>query len=137
MRVACLRENLIRGLGASGGAIPSRTAMDILQNVPIDPWETRLKISGTNLETTITPWTETQGAYSRERRPVCAHRAGAALLPGAAPNTQRTGPRRVRPLGAGSPARSLQSACPTAAPDASGQSSWPQVPRVRFLIHCG
>ena len=111
--------------------------MDILRNVLIDPWENRLKISGTNLETTITPWTETQGEYSRERRPVCAHRAGAALLPGAAPNTQRTGPRRVRPLGAGSPARSLQSACPTAALDASGQPSWPQVPRVRFLIHCG
>ena len=61
--------------------------MDILRNVLIDPWETRLKISGTNLETTITPWTETQGAYSRERRPVCAHRAGAALLPGETPNT--------------------------------------------------
>ena len=43
MKVACLRENLIRGLGASGGAIPSRTAMDILRNVLIDPWEIRLK----------------------------------------------------------------------------------------------
>ena len=75
MKVACLREILSRGLGATGGAIPSRTAMDILRNVLIDPWETRLKISGTNLETTITPWTEAQGAYSRERRPVCAHRA--------------------------------------------------------------
>ncbi len=67
MKVACLRKNLIRGLGASGGDIPSRTAMDMLRNVLIDPWETRLKISGTNLETTITPWTEAQGAYSRVR----------------------------------------------------------------------
>ena len=55
MKVACLRENLSRGLGASGGVIPSRTAMDILPNVLIDPWENRLKISGTNLETPSPP----------------------------------------------------------------------------------
>ena len=53
--------------------------MDILRNVLIDPWETRLKISWTNLETTITPWTEAQGG----------------ILPGAAPGVRTPGRGRT------------------------------------------
>ena len=60
MKATCLKENLGRGLSITGGAITGKTAMSILQNVLMDARDGKLKLSGTNLETTITTWTDAE-----------------------------------------------------------------------------
>ena len=60
MKATCLKENLGRGLSITGGAIAGKTAMPILQNVLMEARDGKLKLSGTNLETTITTWTDAE-----------------------------------------------------------------------------
>ena len=60
MKLTCLRENLSRTLATAGGAVPSRTAMDMLLNFLIDARDGQLRVTATNLETTIIAWTPAQ-----------------------------------------------------------------------------
>ena len=60
MKATCLKENLGRGLSITGWAIAGKTAMPILQNVLMEARDGKLKLSGTNLETTITTWTDAE-----------------------------------------------------------------------------
>ena len=60
MKATCLKENLGRGLSITGGAIAGRNAMPILQNVLMEARDGKLKLSGTNLETTITTWMDAE-----------------------------------------------------------------------------
>ena len=70
MKATCLKEDLGRGLAITGGAIAGKTAMPILQNVLMDAGDGKLKLSGTNLETTITTWTDAE-----------VHEPGATAVP--------------------------------------------------------
>ena len=70
MKATCLKENLGRGLSITGGAIAGKTAMPILQNVLMEARDGKLKLSGTNLETTITTWTDAE-----------VHEPGEAVVP--------------------------------------------------------
>ncbi len=56
MKLSCLQENLARGLGIVGRAVPSRTTMPILGNVLLATDEGRLKLASTNLELSIVHW---------------------------------------------------------------------------------
>ena len=57
MKITCLKENLSRVLGTAGGAVPTRTTMDMLLNFLIDARDGQLRVTATNLETTIAAWT--------------------------------------------------------------------------------
>ena len=56
MRLACLQENLSRGLAIVGRAVATRTTLPITQNVLIATDRSMLKLSATNLEIAITTW---------------------------------------------------------------------------------
>ena len=56
MRVACLQENLARGLSIVGRAVSTRSTLPVLANVLIATDKGRLKLSATNLEIVITCW---------------------------------------------------------------------------------
>ncbi len=58
MKVACLQENLQRGLGRVARAVASRTALPVLSNVLIATDEGRIRIAATNLEIGVTTWIE-------------------------------------------------------------------------------
>ncbi|HHE71310.1 MAG TPA: DNA polymerase III subunit beta, partial [Chloroflexi bacterium] len=53
MRLSCLQENLARGLGIVGRAVPSRTTMPILGNVLLATDHGQLKLAATNMELSI------------------------------------------------------------------------------------
>ena len=56
MRVACLQENLSKGLNVIGRAVATRTTLPITQNVLLETDQSRLKLSATNLEVAISTW---------------------------------------------------------------------------------
>lgn len=56
MKVSCLQENLVKGLGIVGRAVSTRSTLPVLGNVLIATDNGRLKLSATNLEIVITCW---------------------------------------------------------------------------------
>ncbi len=68
MKLSCLQENLTKGLGIVGRAVPSRTAMPILSNVLLATDHGQLKLATTNLELSVVHWVgarvETDGAIT-------------------------------------------------------------------------
>ncbi len=65
MRLSCLQENLSKGLGIAGRAVPSRTTMPILGNILLATDHGQLKLAATNMELSIVHWVgarvETEG----------------------------------------------------------------------------
>jgi DNA polymerase-3 subunit beta len=57
MKISCLQEELKRGLAAVNRAVPSRTTLPMVKNVLLSAQESRLQLSATNLETSMTTWT--------------------------------------------------------------------------------
>ncbi len=68
MKLSCLQENLAKGLGIVGRAVPSRTTMPILGNVLLATDHGQLKLASTNLELSVVHWVgarvETDGAVT-------------------------------------------------------------------------
>lgn len=68
MRLSCLQENLAKGLGIAGRAVPSRTTMPILGNVLLATDHGQLKLAATNMELSIVHWVgarvETEGTIT-------------------------------------------------------------------------
>jgi len=60
MWVACLQENLSRGLATVGRAVASRATLPVTQNVLLQTDKSRLKITATNLEIAISTWVGAQ-----------------------------------------------------------------------------
>ena len=56
MRISCLQENLSRGLGTVGRAVASRATLPVTQNVLLTADQGMLRLSGTNLELSMTTW---------------------------------------------------------------------------------
>ncbi len=56
MKVACLQENLAKGLSIVGRAVSPRSTLPVLGNVLLATDAGRLKLSATNLEVGITCW---------------------------------------------------------------------------------
>jgi DNA polymerase III subunit beta len=54
MKFTCLKENLAKGLSVVGKAVPANHSFPILTNVLIVAQDGRLKLAGTNLNTSIT-----------------------------------------------------------------------------------
>ncbi|MBN1873464.1 MAG: DNA polymerase III subunit beta [Anaerolineae bacterium] len=68
MKLSCLQENISKGLGIVGRAVPSRTTMPILGNVLLATDHGQLKLAATNLELSVVNWVgarvETDGAVT-------------------------------------------------------------------------
>jgi len=68
MKLSCLQENLAKGLGVVGRAVPSRTTMPILSNLLMVTDHGQLKLAATNLELSVVHWVgarvETDGALT-------------------------------------------------------------------------
>ncbi|MDP2860523.1 MAG: DNA polymerase III subunit beta [bacterium] len=56
MKLTLLQENLIRGLNIVNRSVSSKPSLPILSNILLTAFENRLKLSSTNLETSITFW---------------------------------------------------------------------------------
>jgi DNA polymerase-3 subunit beta len=56
VRVACLQENLAKGLAIVGRAVSPRSVLPVLHNVLIATEHSQLKLAATDLSTTITCW---------------------------------------------------------------------------------
>lgn len=56
MKLACLQENLARGLAIVGRAVATRSTLPVLANILLATDESRLKLSATNLEIGINCW---------------------------------------------------------------------------------
>ena len=56
MKVSCLQENLAKGLSIVGRAVATRSTLPVLSNILLTTDESRLKLSATNLETSINCW---------------------------------------------------------------------------------
>ncbi|MGV2437330.1 MAG UNVERIFIED_CONTAM: hypothetical protein LVT10_22540 [Anaerolineae bacterium] len=56
MKVSVLQENLQKALAAATRAVDSRPTLPVLANVLIATEDSRLRISATNLEMSITTW---------------------------------------------------------------------------------
>lgn len=56
MKFTCLQENLVRGLSVVSKAVATRGSLPVLSNVLLSAKDGRLKLSATNLETSITTW---------------------------------------------------------------------------------
>ena len=56
MRLACLQENLNRGLSVVGRAVATRTTLPITQHVLLSTDQSRLKLAATNLEIASSTW---------------------------------------------------------------------------------
>ena len=56
MKFTCLQENLAKGLNTVYKAVPTKSALPILSNILLSAEEGRLKLSATNLETSITTY---------------------------------------------------------------------------------
>src|SRR3989344_3260580 len=56
MKFTCLQENLSKGLSTVVRAVPIKSSLPILSNVLILAEKGRLKLSGTNAETSITTY---------------------------------------------------------------------------------
>lgn len=53
MRFTITRENLLQGLGAVAGSIPSRTTLPVLSNILIEADDGAVRMSGTDLDTAV------------------------------------------------------------------------------------
>ena len=53
MRFTITRENLLQGLGAVAGSIPTRTTLPVLSNILIEAEEDAVRMSGTDLDTAV------------------------------------------------------------------------------------
>ena len=60
MRVTCLQENLSRGLSVVGRAVATRPTLPITSHVLLSTEGSRLKLSATNLELSISCWIDAQ-----------------------------------------------------------------------------
>lgn len=56
MKVSCLQENLAKGLSLVSRAVASRSTLPVLSNILITTDQSRLRLSATNLEMSITCW---------------------------------------------------------------------------------
>lgn len=56
MRLSCLQDNLIKGLGIVGKAAAAKTTLPITNNVLLVSEQSRLRLTATNLEMAITCW---------------------------------------------------------------------------------
>ena len=56
MKISCLQENLARGLSIVNRAVATRSTLPVLSNILLSTDESRLKLSATNLETSINCW---------------------------------------------------------------------------------
>jgi len=56
MKVSCLQENLAKGLSLVSRAVASRSTLPVLSNILIATDQSRLRLSATNLEMSITCW---------------------------------------------------------------------------------
>lgn len=68
MKVSCLQENLNRGLSLVSRAVPTKTSLQVTQNIKLATDQSRLMLSATNLEIAITCWigasVESEGAIT-------------------------------------------------------------------------
>ena len=68
MKVSCLQENLARGLSIVSRAVATRSTLPVLSNLLLSSDQSRLKLSATNLETSINCWigakVEVEGAIT-------------------------------------------------------------------------
>lgn len=53
MRFTITRENLLQGLGAVAGSIPTRTTLPVLSNILIEAEDGAVRMSGTDLDTSV------------------------------------------------------------------------------------
>ncbi len=67
MKLTCLQENLSKGLGVVGRAVPTRTPLPAATHILLAPEGGRLKLAATNLEIAISCWV---GAQVEEPRPI-------------------------------------------------------------------
>ena len=58
MKIACLQEQIKKGLAIVNRAVPSRTPLPMTKNVLMTAKDDRLRLSATNLEISITTWAE-------------------------------------------------------------------------------
>ena len=56
MKVSCLQENLSRGLAIVGRAVSLRSVLPVLHNILLATEQSQLKLSATDLSTSITCW---------------------------------------------------------------------------------
>ena len=56
MKLSCTQENLSKGLATAGRAVPTRTALPAALNILLSTDGEKLRISGTNLEISMTTW---------------------------------------------------------------------------------
>lgn len=56
MKLSCLQENLSKGLGIVGRAVPARTTLPVTNNVLLATENGQLKLVATNLKIAITSW---------------------------------------------------------------------------------
>ena len=56
MKLSCTQENLSKGLATAGSAVPTRTALPAALNILLSTDGGKLRISGTNLEISMTTW---------------------------------------------------------------------------------
>jgi DNA polymerase-3 subunit beta len=56
MRLACLQDNLSRGLGIVSRAVATRTTLPVTNNILLTTEQSRLKLAATNLEIAIITW---------------------------------------------------------------------------------
>ena len=56
MKLSCLQENLKRGIGIVGHAVPSKSTLPVLSNILMTTEGGRLRLQATNLEVGITCW---------------------------------------------------------------------------------
>jgi len=56
MKVSCMQENLARGLSIVGRAVATRSTLPVLSNILLTTDDSRLKLSATNLEISISCW---------------------------------------------------------------------------------
>lgn len=60
MQITCLQENLNKAIGMLNRVAPNRAAMPIVQNVLLKAKDSRLQLTATNLEISMTTWIEAQ-----------------------------------------------------------------------------
>ena len=56
MKLSCTQENLSKGVATAGRAVPTRTALPAALNILLSTDGGKLRISGTNLEISMTTW---------------------------------------------------------------------------------
>ncbi|MDE2688524.1 MAG: DNA polymerase III subunit beta [Chloroflexota bacterium] len=60
MKLVCIQEDLSRALGIVSRVTPKKSELPITQNILLSAKDSMLKVTGTDLKTTITTWIEAQ-----------------------------------------------------------------------------